>query len=275
MRWTSAVNWDIAERGEFGGIHISRLQQFPEIKPMAGEKADVAILKAMSQNRIRTIFAENNLWTVLWVLLYWDQIFAKIPGSYEPLFGPFFPIQGHDIPQNLFQGNFYDSHRDFFKRRRSELEQTDLVTEILKGQQKSKHAWTRLLEDGDKFRPGEIEEALRMLPREGVLRVLDRLWMDYNENRRGLPDLLVLEPEIALVEVKGPKDRLTKKQAEWLRYLVIKCEIIGEVLVIGWTDKKLSNLERMLLGKKNQYNIKKQKRRLRQRKHPKRYQNLM
>jgi hypothetical protein len=227
-------------------VAIRRLADFPNGQSNAGEKADVAILEAMQGDGSVVLFAENDIWTVLWVLLYWDVVFAELPGSYDPRVGPSFPQRGQDIPADLFRDSFFQTHRALYEARRAELESADLIKELARGRRRSRAAWTRLLEDADRFSPEEIEATLRSFPTSAILQVLDRLWQDYKEHRRGLPDLMVLGSTPSLIEVKGPKDRLAPVQADWLRYLSDECGIRCEVLVVGWSDRRVASLRKKL-----------------------------
>ncbi|MEM1451854.1 MAG: VRR-NUC domain-containing protein [Planctomycetota bacterium] len=248
MSWFTQTTWEVSDEGTVAGIRIRSLSAFPERAPADRERADAVILEGLNARGCSSIFAENHLWTTLWVLLYWDEIFARLPGSYEPLLSKEFPVQGNDIPQDLFRGGFFESHRDLYEARRAALERADLIKALRGGRKRSRGRWTRLLEDSDRHDDRTLERVLTALPGGSLLPILDRLWSDYGEHRRGLPDLLVLDPSPTLIEVKSPKERLSEEQAAWLRYLAQDCGIPTEVLVIGWGTRKISNLKKRLAG---------------------------
>ena len=53
-----------------------------------------------------------------------------------------------------------------------------------------------------------------------MLSILVRLLKNFNENRRGLPDLFIWKnAEHAFAEVKGPGDSLSESQKAWLNGL--------------------------------------------------------
>ena len=52
--------------------------------------------------------------------------------------------------------------------------------------------------------------------------ICERLAMDYRSHRSGFPDVLLWNPNkstIKAVEVKGPGDQVSPKQALWINYL--------------------------------------------------------
>ncbi|EPB78652.1 VRR-NUC domain protein [Ancylostoma ceylanicum] len=74
-------------------------------------------------------------------------------------------------------------------------------------------------------------EFLFCCPRPGLLAVLRRVITDYRNCRSGFPDLTMWNTKtkkVAVVEVKGPGDRLSTKQRLWLDYFM-RHEIRAEV----------------------------------------------
>ncbi len=58
------------------------------------------------------------------------------------------------------------------------------------------------------------------------LAILERLISNFNENRRGLPDLIVYnENKLFFSEVKGENDRISAKQREWNKFLSKQLEL--------------------------------------------------
>ena len=241
MSWAEDVGLFVTGLEERAGVQVRSVEEFSQLEV----KADVAVLRRIQQqSATRALFAENDMWVVFWVLLYWEEIFSRLPGSFDPRLGSAFPAAGQDIPSDLFSTSFFSSHERLYRERRRHLERADLAVELKHGRQKSNGSWTRLLEDSDRFEEGELEAALAVLPAESVLRVLDRLWLNFNEYRRGLPDLLLIAAPPVLIEVKGHKDRLSAEQADWLLYLVSECSLTCEVLLIGWSERKLANVRK-------------------------------
>ncbi|KAK6037394.1 VRR-NUC domain protein [Cooperia oncophora] len=89
---------------------------------------------------------------------------------------------------------------------------------------------------------GDFLKFLFCCPRSGLLAVLRRIVTDYRNCRSGFPDLTVWNTEektVAVVEVKGPGDRLSTKQRLWLDFFM-RNEIRAEVChVIARSDREL------------------------------------
>jgi len=244
--WVKRVGWEAPEVYRSSRVVVRRLESFPDESCAPGAAADERIRRSLAASDVRAVFTENHFWTLTWTLLYWDAIFAKIPGSFEPLCGPEFPVEGNDIPRDLFRDGFLSAHETLYRDRRSELTHADLGTELRKGRATSSKGWTRLVQDSDRLPEKEVITALERLPNEAVLKVLDRLWENYGEMRRGLPDLLLLDPSPVLIEVKSPTERVRPEQLAWLKYMASECGLATEVLLIAWSDRKIANLAELL-----------------------------
>jgi hypothetical protein len=58
------------------------------------------------------------------------------------------------------------------------------------------------------------------VPRVELLEIMTRLLTGWGQTRSGIPDLFLWkEDRCAFVEVKGPRDRLSEQQVEWLTFL--------------------------------------------------------
>jgi fanconi-associated nuclease 1 len=78
----------------------------------------------------------------------------------------------------------------------------------------------RPIERWDKFTLTELQQVIANIPPSTVLSLMLRLLEDFNNNRRGLPDLVLWrEGNHAFAEVKGPGDTLSDPQRCWLRAL--------------------------------------------------------
>ncbi len=65
------------------------------------------------------VWSENDYWWQLFAYLYWDVIYAKIPGVYDSGFGPF-PNRMQDMPHDLFSRDFYWKRRKLFHNKDKE-----------------------------------------------------------------------------------------------------------------------------------------------------------
>ncbi|RTZ47650.1 VRR-NUC domain-containing protein [Candidimonas sp. SYP-B2681] len=157
-------------------------------------------------------YVENTLMNSLFGLLFWEAIFAAIPGAF------FHPFQ--QAPSDLLSANFYASRRPQFDAGFRQLDSGQYKETILRnfelkaGLQCSFVAWGLLTKE-------LLTMALACIPASHLFIAFDRLRKDFRENRSGLPDLIQFWPEdqrYKMIEVKGPGDRLQDNQVRWLDY---------------------------------------------------------
>jgi hypothetical protein len=66
-----------------------------------------------------------------------------------------------------------------------------------------------------------LDLALSCIPATHLRKLFERVLLDLNSNRTGLPDLIQFWPHenrYEMIEVKGPGDRLQDNQLRWLMY---------------------------------------------------------
>jgi len=244
----------MAESGELAiietgcpNVRVARVDELASFKP-EDRVSDTFAYSWFRKRGVRTFKSENALWTVIWTFLYWDEIFSRIPEGYDERMGDAYPVPGNDIPRDLFQPDFQYPRRTAYRDRRNALLEADLSAMVERAYGKTDPGVTRLLQSLPTLSIADIKSSLDVFSNESILRVLDRLWVDYSENRSGLPDLCVLGPTPCLVEVKGPKDSVRANQCDWLRYLGGNCGFDTYVLVEGWSERKAANLAKRLGG---------------------------
>jgi hypothetical protein len=153
-------------------------------------------------------FVENGLINSLFGLLFWDAIFAPIPGAFF-----------HDFqygPADLESGQFYERRKSQFAEGFAKLDSGEYKIAIRRrffakaGIRAPFVAWGLLTE-------GLLVSALRCLPAlwfEWIVR-------DVVDNRAGFPDLVQFWPSESryrMVEVKGPGDRLQDNQRRFFEF---------------------------------------------------------
>lgn len=172
------------------------------------------------------IWSENDYWTVIMTLLFWDQIFAKLPGLYADVFKDF-PNELQDIPLDLFTPEFYPRREKLILSREQELlsagllaqKKSDLQDVLLVSHRKNFGRKTRLI-DWQRFSREELLLPFGQLTDRQILKITRRLLEDYNNTRRGLPDLfLVSTTSTVFAEVKSEKEKIADHQFEWLQFL--------------------------------------------------------
>ncbi len=136
------------------------------------------------------VWGENDLWWTLMALLFWDVIFARIDGVWTPQFGSF-PSPLQDMPQDMFKREFYQRRAHLVERRMEHLHRADLEGEMRKSLREHYGQPCRPIENWDKFDVAHLACVTALIPRDALLGILHVLLQDFNENRSGLPDLLL------------------------------------------------------------------------------------
>ncbi|WKE66475.1 VRR-NUC domain-containing protein [Gallaecimonas kandeliae] len=179
-----------------------------EVRPLPAGKGSVE-LKALQYFQAG-VHGENQLLTGLFGLLFWDIVFAPVPGAF------FHPFQRG--PQDLFSPDFTEKRRALIEARLKEIEGDWLPR--AQACRRQKQGITNALVHW----PFWTEESLELagaIPGAHLAAWFRHFLSDPRHHRSGFPDLLVLEEGgYALVEVKGPGDRLQPGQKRWLRELI-------------------------------------------------------
>lgn len=197
--------------------------------PQDGASVETAVSRHLSDDGAPAIYVENALINSLFGLLFWDAVFAPVPGAF------FHPFQSG--PADLH-------HADFARRRSALFAQAYALLDndchrplILRnfhlkyGTQSPFVYWSAIDET-------LLAMALDCMPALHLRRCFERLLSDLKTNRSGLPDLIQFWPaqrRYRLIEVKGPGDRLQDNQLRWLRYFA-QHEIPVIVCHVQWHD---------------------------------------
>ena len=157
-------------------------------------------------------YVENTLINALFGLLCWPAIFAAIPGAF---FHPF-----HRGPADLHSP-------DFLRRRAPQfdacLRQLDDAchAEAIRAAYHAKRGIASPFVAWDALSEELIDLALACIPAEHLKHWCQRILLDIQANRSGLPDLIQFWPaerRYRMIEVKGPGDRLQDNQLRWLEH---------------------------------------------------------
>lgn len=205
----------------------------------------------------RIIWGENDYWSTILSLLFWDVIFAKVRGavtvsrsgyteeldpSYDDNFNQQFNefIGMNGMPSDMFSGDFARNREDLIKTRYRQLSNIDIHSEISRSYNSNKGKSCRLINDWNKFSVEELQFPISGIPKEQLLRILLRLIENVSQYRSGFPDLIgVKDGCVLFVEVKSEKDKLSHNQVNWISYLALDRKLNVEIFLINHTEKTL------------------------------------
>lgn len=192
-----------------------------------------AVAGALGSEHHPVYYAENHLFNGLFGLLFWDIIFAPLPGAF------FHPFQ--ERPADLYRA-------DFVSRRQSAIDQRlELLTPSAPSP--SPPLWQQIIRDHWHAKQGLnnpfvywplwtsstlLDGALQCIDAQALQVIFRYLLSDLRLHRRGMPDLVQFSPSGALrhpitgeachyqlIEVKGPTDRLQDHQTRWIEHALM------------------------------------------------------
>jgi len=176
-------------------------------------------------------------------LLYWDVVFARLPNVYDPRLGEF-PSQLQDIPRDLFSADYYTRRKDLIAARHDTLSSRGVLgLGSTSPEQELRRAWgrhrgkpCRLFDKWQKFTVNDLALGTRVLSHEQLVAIMNRLLQDFNNDRRGLPDLfLVKDDEPLFVEVKAEREKVDTAQEAWHKYLTEEARVGVEICRVSET----------------------------------------
>ncbi|KAJ7782652.1 VRR-NUC domain-containing protein [Mycena metata] len=168
-------------------------------------------LEYYAEHGFKGFHSETQILTTVFGLLFWDIIFAPVPGAFET------PWQRG--PLDLMDDSFYYARQDRIEARLAEIKAGE-ARSILEG-------------NDDEYREDDtccIGVSWEMCGRDDLVEIVEclggdalasicRLFCeDYRGRNSGVPDLVIWNPdtkECKFVEVKGPGDTLHENQRLW------------------------------------------------------------
>ena len=196
-----------------------------------------------------SIWSENDYWSMVYVLLFWDVIFLrneKIMKMHYQYYHPDADLS-NGIP-GIMSGTstsptFYHSRSNEIDNKIKELLISDIPLNIRESYYEHYGVETRFIRNWDKFSLDQLTIPLELLTNEQIILIMDRLLHDYNYNWSGFPDVIVFdENELIFVEVKSKNDNLSDGQIEWHEYLLNTVKLKVVLFTVNKTDRQLKNL---------------------------------
>jgi len=175
----------------------------------------------------RGYHCEGRIVTTLFGLLFWDIIFAPIPGAFET------PYQ--TAPLDIFEDTFYLSREEIIEARLDEIceGKARTIIERVDNEHRQRGTWC-LGVRWELFPKQDLLEIAECFSGETLACLCRVLCEDYAQRGSGVPDLFLWnlsEKHCKFVEVKGPGDKLQENQKLWIDVMQ-RAEVTVEVCYV-------------------------------------------
>ncbi|TBU49163.1 VRR-NUC domain-containing protein [Dichomitus squalens] len=196
------------EKPEKGGKTIWKGRDDEEVE------VEILALQHYESHGCKGFHCEGRIVTTLFGLLFWEIIFAPIPGAFETRY--------QAAPLDLAEDTFYYSRQELVEARLKEL-QLGKAPEIL---EKTYDANKDVMCVGvrwDLFQKEDLLGIVRCLHTNVLVAICRLMCEDYAARTGGVPDLIIwneVEGYAKFVEVKGPGDTLQENQKVWIDVLL-------------------------------------------------------
>lgn len=158
--------------------------------------------------------SENLIPQSLFGLIFWDIIFADVPGAF------IHPFQRG--PRDLNSSQFLPRRKAQFIARIQQLENSvEAIQQQISDVREHKRGIANPFIHWGWNGLDDIEQWLTRLPIKVWSELFMRMGFDVSNNRSGFPDLWLYQPKrqkVQLIEVKAPGDSLRANQIRWLRF---------------------------------------------------------
>ncbi|KAG9128348.1 hypothetical protein FRC07_000461 [Ceratobasidium sp. 392] len=166
----------------------------------------------------RGFHSEGSIISTLFGLLFWDILFAPVPGAFET------PYQS--APLDLFHDSFVSAREDSINARLSELVNDQSaarrIVEAVDERERENETWCIGVR-WEQFGREDLLEIVDCLGGRALTTICRLLAEEYANRGGGVPDLFIWnhsEKTCKFVEVKGPGDNLSATQKVWIDVLL-------------------------------------------------------
>ncbi|KAI8989721.1 VRR-NUC domain-containing protein [Trametes punicea] len=182
-----------------------------------GEDVSVEVLALQhyeDNHGCKGFHCEGRIVTTLFGLLFWDVIFAPVPGAFETRY--------QAAPLDLAEDTFYYARQALADARLAEIE-AGCAAEILERTYDEHHGVVCVGVRWDLFTKADLVGIVKCLDPRALAVICRLMCEDYAGRTGGVPDLIVWNEEevwAKFVEVKGPGDSLQENQKVWIDVLL-------------------------------------------------------
>ncbi|KAI3853640.1 hypothetical protein MKW98_025157 [Papaver atlanticum] len=181
------------------------------------------------------VHTESDIWMTIFGLIMWDIIFADIPDVFHTRF--------QTSPLDFDTDNFYIARKSLIESHLHNIYE-GMAEEILITSWESHIGTACRGVNWDRHSLSDLRAAVTCVGGPCLASLCRLLAQDYRSWSSGMPDLFLwrfsgdYKGEAKLVEVKGPRDRLSEQQRAWL-LLLMDCGFNAEVCKVSPSAKSV------------------------------------
>ncbi|KAK1390926.1 Fanconi-associated nuclease [Heracleum sosnowskyi] len=163
------------------------------------------------------IHAESGIWLTIFGLLMWDIMFTDVPNVFRNLY--------QTAPLDMETDSFYEARKSLVESLLQKV-QNGMAEEILITSWELHFGTSCRGVKWDNHSLSDLRAIVTCIGGPCLASICRHLAQDYRSWSSGMPDLLLWRfhgdnsGEAKLVEVKGPRDRLSEQQRAWLLFLM-------------------------------------------------------
>ncbi|KAK6146066.1 hypothetical protein DH2020_019935 [Rehmannia glutinosa] len=163
------------------------------------------------------VHSESGIWLTIFGILMWDILFADVPNVFHNNF--------QTSPLDLETDTFYEARKSLIEAHLDKI-QDGMAEEILITSFESHVGTACRGVNWEKHSLPDVRAAVKCIGGPCLASICRHLAQGYRSWSSGMPDLLLwrlhdcYKGEAKLVEVKGPRDRLSEQQRAWLLVLM-------------------------------------------------------
>ncbi|KAH9484539.1 Fanconi-associated nuclease 1-like protein [Psilocybe cubensis] len=172
-------------------------------------------LEHYEEQGFKGFHCETRILTTIFALLFWDIIFADVPGAFETMY--------QEAPLDMFEETFKDARKDLIDRRLDEIRNGNWrdIAEKHDNAYREKKTWC-IGVNWDLCTREELLDILECFGANSLATICQHFCDDYKGRSSGGPDLFIWKAQegehggiCKFVEVKGPGDSPQANQKVW------------------------------------------------------------
>lgn len=180
------------------------------LKWVKTERVEKQVLTHLEGEGFKGFYSENDYWTTLSALLFWDEFWSPGPGVF---YHPF-----EQAPRDLYDGGFYQRQRKAISEKCQYWLDHEKWEDEICALYDDKELTACRLTNWKRTDVKNLKKILKTVPKDHILLICQQILKDPRQYRSGLPDLFLYKKkgEYILGEVKSPNDTIQTSQKRWI-----------------------------------------------------------